>query len=75
MRSYPCFPKQKLPLEALCRTTLSMSVQSLHLELQQQFHYEPSATASAFVQQRKKLQLSAAEDILRRFTFQGRPKQ
>ena len=55
---------------------LSMSGQSLNVELQRQFHYEPAAaTASAFVQQRRKLCLSAFEDILRRFTFRNRPKQ
>ena len=47
---------RKLPFEKLCRTILSMSGQSLHVELQRQFRYEPAAaTASAFVQQRGKL--------------------
>ena len=47
---------RKLPFEKLCRTILSMSGQSLHVELQRQFHYEPTvATALAFVQQRGKL--------------------
>lgn len=46
------------------------------MELQRQFHYEPAAaTASAFVQQRRKLPPSVFEDILRRFTFRNRPKQ
>lgn len=67
--------KRKLPFETLCRTILSMSGQSLNVELQQ-FHYEPAAaTASAFVQQRRKLPPSVFEDILRRFTFRNRPKQ
>ena len=53
-----------------------MSGQSLNVELQRQFHYEPAAaTASAFVLQRRKLRLSVFEEILRRFTFQSRPKQ
>ena len=40
--------KRKLPFETLCRTILSMSGQSLNVELQRQFHYEPAAaTASA----------------------------
>ena len=57
-------------------TILSMSSQSLHVELQRQFHYEPvSATASAFVQQRGKLLPSVFEEILRRFTLQNRPKR
>ena len=48
--------KRKLPFETLCRTNLSLSGQSLNVELQRQFHYEPAAaTASAFVQQRRKL--------------------
>ena len=68
--------KRKLPFETLCRTILSMSGQSLNVELQRQFHYEPAAaTASAFVQQRRKLHPSVFEDILRRFTFRNRPKQ
>ena len=68
--------KRKLPFEVLCRTILSMSGQSLHVELQRQFHYEPAAaTASAFVQQRRKLHPSVFEDILRRFTFRNRPKR
>lgn len=47
---------RKLPFEKLCRTILSMSGQSLHVELQRQFRYESAAaTASAFVQQRGKL--------------------
>ena len=47
---------RKLPFEKLCRTVLSMSGQSLHVELQRQFRYKPAAaTASAFVQQRGKL--------------------
>ena len=68
--------KRKLPFETLCRTILSMSGQSLNVELQRQFHYElAAATASAFVQQRRKLHPSVFEDILRRFTFRNRPKQ
>lgn len=31
---------RKLPFETLCRTILSMSGQSLNVELQQQFHYD-----------------------------------
>ena len=31
--------KRKLPFAVLCRTILSMSGQSLHVELQRQFHY------------------------------------
>ena len=39
---------RKLPFETLCRTILSMSGQSLNVELQRQFHYDPTAaTASA----------------------------
>ena len=54
----------------------SMSGQSLNVELQRQFHYEPAAaTASAFVQQRGKLFPSVFEEILHRFTFQNRPKR
>lgn len=76
MRNYPRTLKRKLPFEVLCRTILSMSGQSLHVELQRQFHYEPAAaTAPAFVQQRRKLRPSVFEDILRRFTFRNRPKQ
>ena len=46
---------RKLPFETLCRTILSMSGQSLNVELQRQFHYDPTAaTASAFVQRRGK---------------------
>ena len=57
--------KRKLPFETLCRTILSMSGQSLNVELQRQFHYEPTAaTASAFVQQRGKLLPSVFEEIL-----------
>ena len=53
-----------------------MSSQGLHVELQWQFHYDPTAaTASAFVQQRGKLFPSVFEEILHRFTFQNRPKQ
>ncbi len=65
---------RKLSFETLCRTILSMSGQSLNVELQRQFHYDPSAaTASAFVQQRGKLLPAAFEEILRRFTYQNRP--
>ena len=47
---------RKLPFEKLCRTVLSMSGQSLRVELQRQFRYKPAAAiASAFVQQRGKL--------------------
>lgn len=64
----------KLPFETLCRTILSMSGQSLNVELQRQFHYEPTAaTTSTFVQQRGKLLPAAFEEILRRFTYQNRP--
>ena len=67
---------RKLPFEKLCRTILSMSGQSLHVELQRQFRYEPAAaTASAFVQQRGKLLPSVFEEILRRFSLQNRPKR
>lgn len=67
---------RKLPFEKLCRTILSMSGQNLHVELQRQFHYEPTAaTASAFVQQRRKLLPSVFEEILRRFALQNRPKR
>lgn len=67
---------RKLPFEKLCRTILSMSGQSLHVELQRQFRYEPAAaTASAFVRQRGKLLPSVFEEILRRFTLQVRPKR
>ena len=31
---------RKLPFETLCKTILSMSGQSLNVELQRQFHYE-----------------------------------
>ena len=45
---------RKLPFETLCKTILSMSGQSLNVELQRQFHYDPTAaTTSAFVQQRE----------------------
>ena len=65
---------RKLPFETLCRTILSMSGQSLNVELQRQFHYDPTAaTTSAFVQQRGKLLPAAFEEILRRFTYQNRP--
>ena len=65
---------RKLPFETLCRTILSMSGQSLNVELQRQFHYDPTAaTTSAFVQQRGKLLPTAFEEILRRFTYQNRP--
>lgn len=65
---------RKLPFETLCRTILSMSGQSLNVELQRQFHYDPtSATTSAFVQQRGKLLPTVFEEILRRFTYQNRP--
>ena len=65
---------RKLPFETLCRTILSMSGQSLNVELQRQFHYDPTAaTTSAFVQQREKLLPAAFEEILRRFTYQNRP--
>ena len=65
---------RKLPFETLCRTILSMSGQSLNVELQRQFHYDPTAaTASAFVQQRGKLFPVVFEEILRRFTYQNRP--
>ncbi len=65
---------RKLSFETLCRTILSMSGQSLNVELQRQFHYDPAAaTTSAFVQQRGKLLLAAFEEILRRFTYQNRP--
>lgn len=65
---------RKLPFETLCRTILSMSGQSLNVELQRQFHYDPTAaTTSAFVQQRGKLFPTAFEEILRRFTYQNRP--
>ena len=67
---------RKLPFETLCRTILSMSGQSLNVELQRQFHYDPAvATASAFVQQRGKILPTAFEEILRRFTYQNRPKR
>lgn len=52
-----------------------MSGQSPHVELQRQFHYEPAAAASGFVQQHGKLFSSVFEDILRRFTLQTRPKR
>ena len=65
---------RKLPFETLCRTILSMSGQSLNVELQRQFHYDPTAaTASAFVQRRGKLLPAAFEEILRRFTSENRP--
>ena len=65
---------RKLPFEMLCRTILSMSGQSLNVELQRQFHYDPTAaTTSAFVQQRGKLLPAVFEEILRRFTCQNRP--
>lgn len=65
---------RKLPFETLCRTILSMSGQSLNVELQRQFHYDPTAaTTSAFVQQRGKLLPAAFEEILRRFTYQNCP--
>lgn len=65
---------RKLPFETLCRTILSMSGQSMNVELQRQFHYDPTAaTTSAFVQQRGKLLPAAFEEILRRFTYQNRP--
>lgn len=65
---------RKLPFETLCRTILSMSGQSLNVELQRQFHYDPAAaTTSAFVQQRGKLFPTVFEEILRRFTYQNRP--
>lgn len=65
---------RKLPFETLCKTILSMSGQSLNVELQRQFHYDPTAvTASAFVQQRGKLLPTVFEEILRRFTYQNRP--
>lgn len=41
---------QKLPFGKLCRTILSMSSQSLHVELQRQFHYEPAAADGFRVQ-------------------------
>lgn len=64
---------RKLPFEALCRTILSMSGQSLNVELQRQFHYDPTAaTTSAFVQQRGKLLPAVFEEILHRFTYQNR---
>lgn len=64
---------RKLPFEALCRTILSMSGQSLNVELQRQFHYDPTAaTTSAFVQQRGKLLPAVFAEILRRFTYQNR---
>ena len=67
---------RKLLFEKLRRTILSMSSQGLHVELQWQFHYDPTAaTASAFVQQRGKLFPSVFEEILHRFTFQNRPKR
>ena len=41
---------RKLPFETLCKTILFMSGQSLNVELQRQFHYDPTAaTTSAFV--------------------------
>lgn len=65
---------RKLPFETLCKTILFMSGQSLNVELQRQFHYDPTAaTTSAFVQQRGKLLPTAFEEILRRFTYQNRP--
>lgn len=65
---------RKLPFETLCKTILSMSGQSLNVELQRQFHYDPTAvTTSAFVQQRGKLLPTVFEEILRRFTYQNRP--
>lgn len=65
---------RKLPFETLCWTILSMSGQSLNVELQRQFHYDPAAaTTSAFVQQRGKLFPTVFEEILRRFTYQNRP--
>ena len=65
---------RKLPFETLCRTILLMSGQSLNVELQRQFHYDPAAaTTSAFVQQRGKLLPTTFEEILRRFTYQNRP--
>ena len=58
---------RKLPFETLCRTILSMSGQSMNVELQRQFHYDPTAaTTSAFVQQRGKLLPAAFEEILDR---------
>ena len=64
---------RKLPFETLCRTILSMSGQSLNVELQRQFHYDPTAvTTSAFVQQRGKLLPAVFEEILRRFTYKNR---
>ena len=67
---------RKLPFETLCRAILSMSGQSLNVELQRQFHYDPAAaTTSAFVQQRGKILPTAFEEILRRFTYQNRPKR
>ena len=65
---------RKLPFETLCKAILSMSGQSLNVELQQQFHYDPTAaTTSACVQQRGKRLPAAFEEILRRFTYQNRP--
>lgn len=64
---------RKLPFETLCRTILSMSGQSLNVELQRQFHYDPTAaTTSAFVQQRGKLLPAVFEELLHRFTYQNR---
>ena len=61
---------RKLPFELLCRTILPMSGQRLNVELQRQFHYDPTAaTTSAFVQQRGKLLPAVFEEILRRFTY------
>ena len=65
---------RKLPFETMCRTILSMSGQSLNVELQRQFRYDPTAaTTSTFVQQRGKVLPTAFEEILRRFTYQNRP--
>lgn len=65
---------QKLPFETLCRTILSMSGQSLNVELQRQFHYNPTAaTTLAFVQQRGNLLPTVFEEILRQFTYQNSP--
>lgn len=55
---------RKLPFETMCRTILSMSGQSLNVELQRQFRYDPTAaTTSTFVQQRGKVLPTAFEEL------------
>lgn len=64
---------RKLSFETLCKTILAMGGQSLNAELQQQFHFDPTAaTTSAFVQQRSKILPSAFEAIFHDFTAADR---